>query len=131
MVIIKGKNWKWVDPKQIKCAYDEEDAILLIPPTSEEIKRLKVGDRVLVGHEITDKRGYVPCCKDMIIDTDTIVAILSSSPQEARCEVISEDEIADIVWKYHNPSPTCSYNLVVMNITKAIYNTIKEKEKEK
>jgi hypothetical protein len=56
-------------------------------PTSEEIKGLRVGDRVLVGHEITDKRGYVPCCKDMIIDTDTIVAILSSSPQKAECKV--------------------------------------------
>jgi hypothetical protein len=86
-VILKGKDWKWVSECNMNGKPSEREDIELIPPTSEEIKRLKVGDRVLVGHEITDKRGYVPCCKDMIIDTDIIVAILSSSPQKAECKV--------------------------------------------
>lgn len=57
MVVIKGGKWK-LKPRNEETCWDNMYDIELLSPTSEEIKNLKVGDRVLVEMEYTGRSFF-------------------------------------------------------------------------
>jgi hypothetical protein len=147
MIVIKGRNWKWVERKN---AYFNSNVLArenieLIPPPSEEIDKLKVGDRVLcemvvfhkeelrkkknkVGHWFMLNDFYFKLperCNNYLQD---VVAILSE-PAEAECKVPDLEPI-EHTGLTNRSEWHCQVTHNLNVIGQFIKDYLKEKEKE-
>ncbi len=110
---VKVKYGKWKYPNNI---IGDED-IELIPPTSEEIKNLKVGDRVLV-EMVIEETGYMSGVQYLHYTTvsshiGSVRAILPSpEPQRGLPEILEKLK--------ETPSPFCYTDILTPKINEII-----------
>ncbi len=108
-VIVKGDRWKWVHMDSIS----EPEDIELLPPTSEEVRLLQVGQRVLVIREVVGDGNREKGKPALKYTDDKIVSILPSpEPQRGLPEIPEKLK--------ETPSPFCYTDTLTPNINKIL-----------